>query len=76
MLTFKDLAARFVGRAVDQLQADLRAGNYPQADPIPMEEWLKQLEARAAAEIERIEAAPPPDDDDDDPDYEDFDLRR
>lgn len=77
MFSFRSLAARIIDRARGELEADLRARNYPETAPIPMAQWLAQLGP----------VVPLPQDEPDTPmgdrpedegweDFEDFDRRR
>jgi hypothetical protein len=78
MPNLRELARKMVERARQDIRDDLRARRLPEAAPIPMTDWLAQLDARVAQQTN----PPPPEDDDegegeeDSFDWEDFDRRR
>lgn len=76
MFSFKRIARRITQRDVEAALADLRARRFPEVTPIPMPDWLAQLDARVAAAGTATAATIPDPDPDDVPDGDEDDARR
>lgn len=86
--SIKTLARQIIDGATEDYLADLRARRFPEVTPIPMDDWLAQLDARVKANGELAQPIPIPGEEDegDEPgdadedargaDWEDFDRRR